>query len=347
MDSPVTLKWAAIVVTTAVFIVDGSGAHKHRRHGEHRQDKQPSLSELDDIAVVLIGGEQRLDWALAAQSTWLSMFSKTLYVTSTDPDESVMGKELAAITLNVFKDTPTQDDQIEKFIHPSNPFLRHIGRQKKSNTHDLGWHLAQPRYLLGLQALVQRFPTAKWYFIADSDTFVFPRRFARGLLRNHNPDSEAIGLGTRWMQRIGPGNTMQACLLGGAGAVLSTAAIQQMNISECVRKQDSILRWNKLASDWRLAECMRDGDVEISAAEFMLMVNDQFTCEPHGPSDCGNFYARIHRTRTACPYTYHYMAPSNMTSIFNTQVKTVSDDQVCLPLSDGKCECKPSTGVAT
>merc|ERR1712224_460067 len=97
----------------------------------------------------------------------------------------------------------------------------------------------------GLEALAAQFPTAKWYFVADSDTFVYPRRLARGLLQGHAPEKDAVGLGTLWMQRMGPENSMQPCLLGGSGAVLSAHAIRQMNLSECVRKQSSILRWNK------------------------------------------------------------------------------------------------------
>lgn len=299
--------------------------------------KLGNLPELDDMAVVIVGGANRTEWATAAYDSWLSMFSKKLHVTDVDPDPAAMGRGLASISINVFEQTPTEESQIKAFIHPKNPFLRHIGRQKKGNTHNLGWHLAQPRYLLGLEALAERYPTAKWYLIADSDTFMYPRRIARGLLQSHNPDNEAVGLGTVWKQRLGAGNSMQPCLLGGSGAIVSAAAIRQMNMSDCVRKQSSILRWNKLASDWRLAECMRDGEVEIKAAEFMFMVNDHFNCEPHGPSGCDNFYSRIHRTRTACPYTYHYMDPATVATVFEETILSIPTTQVSLPGDDGKC----------
>ena len=46
---------------------------------------------------------------------------------------------------------------------------------------------------------MKRFPDADWYFVADSDTFVFPRRLQRDLLAQVTfpAQKRAVALGTR------------------------------------------------------------------------------------------------------------------------------------------------------
>ena len=293
------------------------------------------LAELDTIAVVVIGGANRTEYAKAAHDTWLKMFSKRMYVTDVDQADD-LGPELADITVNVFEGYVTEDEQVAKFIHPKNPFLKHRGRQRKGNTHGTGWQLAQPRYLLGLNALVERYPDAEWYFVADSDTFVFPRRLMRGLLKQYPPRERSLALGARWERRAGP--KMEVCTFGGAGTAISAAAVSAADIPECVRLQDEDPHWNKLGSDWRVAKCLTRKDVEIKAADFMWMVTNIFDCGAHGPEDCDPFYRRIHRTQTECPLTLHYMAPAATRSVF---AETPSDT-VSLPDDHGNCNCGPA-----
>lgn len=299
------------------------------------------VPELDNIAVVMIGGTNRSEWARAAHDTWLQMFSNRMYVTDVEPTEKDLGRDLADIAVNVFDGYPTDDAQIERFIHAKHPFRRHMKQQKEGQTHKLGWQLAQPRYLLGLEALTKKFPNADWYFVADSDTFVFPRRLQRGLLTQYPAQKRAVALGTRWQKRVGKGE-LEPCLLGGSGTVISAEAIRQVNVSDCVEKQDSNPKWNKLASDWRVARCFNQAEVELKAVDFMWMVDQDFTCGPHGPADCGNFYSRVHRTRTQCPYSLHYVTPESTRSLF-----AAASSQVCLPADDGTCGCTvPSAAQA-
>ena len=255
-----------------------------------------------------------------------------MYVTDVDQAEE-LGPELAEITVNVFEGYATEDEQVGKFIHPKNPFLKHRGRQRKGNTHGTGWHLAQPRYLLGLDALVKRYPDAEWYFVADSDTFVFPRRLMRGLLKQYPPLERPLALGARWERRVG--QNKEVCTFGGAGTAISAAAIKAADIPECVRLQDEDPHWNKIGSDWRVAKCLTRNEVEIKAADFMWMVTNKFDCGAHGPEDCDPFYRRIHRTQTKCPLTLHYMAPEATRAVF---AETPSDT-VCLPDDHGNCNC--------
>jgi len=294
------------------------------------------LAELDTIAVVMIGGANRTEYAKAAHDTWLKMFSNRMYITDVDQADE-LGPELAGITVNVFDGYATEDDQVAKFIHPKNPFLKHRGRQRKGNTHGTGWQLAQPRYLLGLDALVKRYPDAQWYFVADSDTFVFPRRLMRGLLKQYPALERPLALGARWERRAGP--KMEVCMFGGAGTAISAAAIKAADIPECVRLQDEDPHWNKLGADWRVAKCMTRNEVEMKAADFMWMVTNNFDCGAHGPEDCDPFYRRIHRTLTECPLTLHYMAPEATRAVF---AETPSDT-VCLPDDHGNCNCGSAT----
>jgi len=307
-----------------------------------------NLPELDHIAVVMIGGGNRSDGAIAADATWLSMFRNRLYVTDRDPNASMIGSSLAANTVNVFAGYATEDEQIDRYIHPKHPFLKHRGHQRPQNTHTTGWHLAQPRFLLGLQELVRRYPSASWYFIADSDTFVFPRRLSRGLLSTYAPHEQAVALGTLWSQRRG-GPEKVSALLGGSGTAISAAAIAQMNLTECVLRQDADIYWNRLASDWRISECLRMNEaspVSIENADFMFMFNTNFNCAPLGPANCAPFYGRVHKRRTDCPYTYHYMDAEAVRNEFEKNI--LNSGKVCIPQRKAQkkhvfpCACEDS-----
>eukprot|EP00039_Didymoeca_costata_P001930 m.56322 g.56322 ORF g.56322 m.56322 type:complete len:393 (-) comp11032_c0_seq1:954-2132(-) len=308
---------------------------------KRREKSESSLEivsnpELDHIAVVMIGGKNRTAWAQAAHDTWLRQFSKRMYVTDVDAEESILGFDLAAITVNVYHDFPSEQSQFDNFIHEKHPFRKHIGHQRAGNTHNLGWHLAQPRYLLGLHALVQRFPNAEWYFIADADTYVHGLRLKRGLLDAYPALERPVALGTQFQRRAGA--KMESCLLGGAGTVISAAGIQAVDLGKCVDFQVKDPQWNKLGADWRIAKCLThdEANVEIKAVDFMWMVDQNFECGQHGPSDCASFYSRIHRHKTKCPYTLHYVTPESVRFMFQTAQRETS---VCIPQDFGECQC--------
>jgi hypothetical protein len=299
--------------------------------------KPTSAPVFENVAVVIVGGTNRTQYARAAHETWLQMFPNRLYVTDTDEPDEFTIPELAAYTHNVFTGVTTIEDQIATYIHAKNPFRRHMGEpniKKNGNKHNVGWHLAQPRYLLGLQELVKRFPSADWYLVADSDTYVFPQRLYYGLLNQYPAQERALALGAEWVKANG-GKAKESMLLGGAGTAISAAAIKQVNISECIWKQNDLIQWNKVGADWRLAKCLGSGDVELKAADFMWMVNQNFTCGEHGPTDCTSFYTRIHRTQTKCSYTLHYMAPSDSHQVYDATER----GEVCLPDGEGQCHC--------
>lgn len=303
------------------------------------------LPELASIAILLVGGANRTESAHAAEETWFSMFPNRLHVTDESPDPVKLGASLAAVTLNVFEGIPADEKSLlSAFLHTKHPFWKQrswSGDGKKNHMnrrHNAGWQIAQAKYLLGLQALVLRFPAAEWYFVADSDTFVFPRRLIRGLLRPYEGRKRSIALG--FVMKFE--SRRHKVILGGSGTAISAAAIAALSLQTCIDRQVSDIKWNKLPSDWRLSGCLEEAGVEIKSADFMYMVNDRFDCTPHGPDGCEKFYGRQHRRRTECPYTLHYMAPDAIRNVFYRGGVGVAKGVVCLPDKVGICNCTQS-----
>lgn len=307
----------------------------------------PRFLELAKTAVLMVGGANRTEFAVAAESTWFGAYSQRLYATDTDPEPNTLGSSLASHTVNVFAGSPSVQSQVNRFSHPKSPFFSKLAKGQAH--HSLAWELAQHKYLLGLVALVRTYPKADWYGIFDSDSFVYPLRLHRALETipgGFDPRFDRAAFGARLhhgMRAVG----REVLLMGGAGVMLSAAAVAKMNISECVELQRSLLAWNKMASDWRLSACLSKSQIESRHLEFMWMVDSNMTCGEHGPSGCWeNYYNRHHNIPTTCPLTLHYMSPEQMRSSW---VGVSTNKTVCVPDVHaeepvGRCSC---SGLST
>jgi hypothetical protein len=305
-----------------------------------RSRSHSGLPELDNVAVVIVGGINRTEFAQACDETWLSQISQRLYVTDGDQPVSELGGALATYTVNVFADYPTTQMQLEHFLLKKHPFRKRGSRpQKIGNTHGIGWQLGQPRYLLGLEKLVSLYPDAEWYIVADSDTFMYPRRLSHGVLANYSGYNQEIAFGAEMIDQNG-GKPALHMLLGGSGIVISAAAIRRMNISECAIKQNTDIEWNKLPADWRVSKCLTSHNIKLQNVDYMWMVTKDWTCGAHGPQGCASFYTRVHRDQhTDCPLTLHYMGPDAMREAFAKSEERHGDVCVPVPESQGLCNC--------
>lgn len=137
-----------------------------------------------------------------------------MFLTDTDPALADVSSDMRDMMHNVYSGFATEQAALAANVHPDHPifnFLQHpeqreashpfnaqdsaTTREIYSQAHGIGWHLSQPKYLLGLQALRLKFPRAHWYLLADSDTLMFPRRLAlHTRILAHNA-SEPVYLG--------------------------------------------------------------------------------------------------------------------------------------------------------
>ena len=106
---------------------------------------------------------------------------------------------------------------------------------------------AQYRFLPAL-ALAKRSAAftsgrAQWVVLLDDDSFVFVRRLRR-LLTRYSPEQPLM---------LGEFRSDRAYACGGAGAVLSRGALEQLDLDGCVART----RHRCLQSDWQLGECVR------------------------------------------------------------------------------------------
>lgn len=84
---------------------------------------------------------------------------------------------------------------------------------------------------------------AQWVVLLDDDSFVFVRRLRR-LLARYNYQQP-------WM--LGEFRADRAYACGGAGAVLSRAALASLALESCIAR----MRHRCMQSDWQLGECVR------------------------------------------------------------------------------------------
>lgn len=133
---------------------------------------------LAGVAVVVIGGQNRTDNLQAAFDTWTTAFPRRLFLTDADPATANVTSELAAHMINIYSGYSSDREKLGSVAHPEHPFLASLdqpalrqsdGASKSSlekevwaKSHGIGWHLSQPKYLLGLLELQRRFPEARW-----------------------------------------------------------------------------------------------------------------------------------------------------------------------------------------
>ena len=133
-------------------------------------------------------------------------------------------------------------------------------------------------------------------------------------------------------------------LLGGAGVAIAHAALTNVNLTDCLRLQNSDLNWNDHGADWRVTRCLarQRSAVKLIQAPFMWMVSDKLDCGAHGPAACKWGF-----DRTACPLTMHYMSPAATAAQAARAEAEARRGEVCLPASKtGECGCEPASGGA-
>ena len=106
---------------------------------------------------------------------------------------------------------------------------------------------AQYRFLPALALARRAAPftsgRAQWVVLVDDDSFVFVRRLRR-LLARYSPDQPLM---------LGEFRADHRYACGGAGAVLSRAALRSLDLEGCIART----RRRCLQSDWQLGECVR------------------------------------------------------------------------------------------
>jgi hypothetical protein len=137
---------------------------------------------LSKVALVVIGGRNRTKNLQAAFDTWTTVFTQRLFLTDADPTESNVSGALASHMVNVYSQYKSEWEALASVAHPDHPIfhpelrtINHdqnshqsaVGREMWASAHGIGWHLSQPKYLLGLQELKKRFPQAQWYGLCD------------------------------------------------------------------------------------------------------------------------------------------------------------------------------------
>lgn len=157
---------------------------------------------------------------------------------------------------------------------------------------------AQYRYLpalalaRGLQPYVSG--QADWVVLLDDDSFVFVRRLLRLLGRRYRrPQQHALMLG-----EFKP-DASYAC--GGAGAVLSRAALELLDLEACISRT----RRKCMQSDWQLGECVQRASARHRSVATATSATIQVEAS-HGCGSCADARATWNSTaarlRSGCQF---------------------------------------------
>jgi hypothetical protein len=278
---------------------DGSLKPGYTEDGRRLKDPWGCL--LGKIAVLVVGGQNRTANLRAAYDSWTQPFQWRMFLTDADPALANVSTDMQGMMHNVYSKHATERDALAAHAHPDHPIFKFLDRpagdreaahpfnaadssttrELYSEAHGIGWHLSQPKYLLGLQAMRTKFPNADWYLLADSDTLMFPRRLAlHTRLLAHNA-SEAVYLGAIQTTRMENPDRSLRFPLGGAGIIISRGAMASINVSECVERQRTDLQWSTAPADWRVGLCMELGDnVKRMDPLYLYQSNENFDCLP-------------------------------------------------------------------
>lgn len=162
---------------------------------------------------------------------------------------------------------------------------------------------AQYRFLPALRSVRQseafsrgRFP---WIILLDDDSFVFARRLA-GLLARYSAQEPLM---------LGEFKSDHSYACGGAGAVLSRAALSALNLDSCIARSGE----RCMQSDWQLGECVRRAGVRVRLVA-------QHGCGSCAVRNCtGRCTARLlqgcHFMQEAGPYASWLQRTSNCTAV--------------------------------
>ena len=305
---------------------------------------------LDGIAVAVVGGANRSDELGASFETWTSVFRHRLFITDEDPEPARLGHGLSATAVNVFAGVPA-DQQLEVTVHKRAEFWRWYkqGKPPPLGTHSAGWFVSQAKVILGLIALRERHPNADWYVLADSDTHMFPYRlaWALGLLGGHRNASIPLAFGRTY--RVSTSDDATNMLLGGAGVVLSRAAMDLLDLETCSRLQIEDKSWNEMASDWRLGFCMKESRLERANVWHLYQSNEHLRCDSaHGPDRHSCNWGMLYHGRVSeCPLSLHYVPSDRKRELFAASTATA---EVCIPAdntAEANCTCAPRARLPT
>jgi len=307
-------------------------------------------SYFDEIAVVVVGGIGRQEHLAAAYSSWTSVFKNRILITDAPSSKHAGPSGMSNVLVNVYDGFETEADALREHTHPDHPIRKYLEhpeelatrkhfdkdmdaatRELFSSKHTLGWHLGQGKYLLGMELAQAKFPDAKWYIIADSDTMVFPERIVAGLHLQGRPDNVPVAIGAVYGAAKSALLPKFTSFLGGAGVLVNQAAMKKMNVSKCVDEQVANLGWSMAPADWRMGLCLNKYNVKKSNEKYMYQGNEQLNCLPHGgpPQECawGGHYGNV---MSDCPLTLHYQTPVHMQELFDVRT-SVDNGGVCVP----------------
>ena len=340
---------------------DRSSAGGHPAENENSGDSITTFDEAyDSIAVVVVGGRERADHLAAAYTSWTSVFKNRIFITDAPAKDHGGPRGMSKILTNVYAWHASDADALKAHTHPDHPireYLDHpedlanvwnknmdsVTRELFNPDHSISWHLGQPKYLLGLAEAYQTYPDAKWYVIADSDTIMFPERLVAGLHLFGRNDEKAVAIGATTRAVKSEALPKFTSYLGGAGVVINQAAMQKMNISDCVAQQVGDLGWSTAPADWRLGLCFKRYKVRAEDQKYMYQSNEELNCKPHSPLKTCSWAGRYGRTMSDCPLSLHYQTPEHMEELFAAR-STKDQGGVCIPSKHWRdftsdCDC--------
>jgi hypothetical protein len=312
---------------------------------------------LDRVAVAYIGGAGRASHGEAAAQTWLTCFPSKLFVTDVSAKHASVPETLRNSSINRFVALGQTDDEVAlNLFPPGDDFWTlfktsedgHVvpARQPTSKGWNLGWYLAQAKYLFGLNALVAKHPHSDWFLLADSDTYVFADRLAQGVLAKLDA-TDALALGSYWIyppsvehRQVRDTQTTNGLFLGGAGVLVSRGALRRLNLTACLQHEHT---QSNVPADWRVTMCLRNAGVSLVDVPGLQQTNLEGGCNPQGSAACRKtLYFSIYEHRTTCPYTVHYTQPERML-FFATLHGRAPRDAVCVldPANVTQCLCSP------
>jgi hypothetical protein len=252
---------------------------------------------------------------------------------------------------NVFDGYQSEGDALKAYTHPDHPARKILtgetlptfrkdwsAIQKELYSHDVSWHLGQPKYLLGMQMAAIQFPAAKWIFLADSDTLVFAERLATSLRMPGWEPSRPIAFGNMFGVHA-EGLPKFTTFLGGAGVLMNGAAVAKVNWTWCINQQQEDLAWSTAPADWRVALCLRLHKIKKVNQKYMYQSNELLQSTVGQPGWSGHY----ENVMSNCPLTLHYQSPTHMAELFAAR-DAVDHGGVCVPALSWakfteKCDC--------